>query len=149
MRKAKQIEPANGLDSKDTTRTQRSELPLHSLASSNRGRVDRELERIGCVERTTDWGSIKREIDPEFVRGEKGRATYLEKPVEERRREGRATARGRRRRVGSLPVCAVKEKKADADAVEGCFGGLSFASFGRKDATEEGRYARALPSWPP
>ena len=48
-------------------------------------------------------------------------------------------------------MCAVKEKKADADAhaVEGCFGGLSFASFGRKDATEEGRYARALPSWPP
>jgi len=77
MRKAKQIEPANGLDSKDTTRTQRSELPLHSLASSNRGRVDRELERIGCVERTTDWGSIKREIDPEFVRGEKGRADLL------------------------------------------------------------------------
>ena len=77
MRKAKQIEPANGLDSKDTTRTQRSELPLHSLASSNRGRVDRELERIGCVERTTDWGSIKREIDPEFVGGEKGRADLL------------------------------------------------------------------------
>jgi hypothetical protein len=86
------------------------------------------------VERTRDSGSIKRVIDPEFARGEKGRATYLEEPVEERWREERW--QGNRARPAEArwePACACGEGEGGRGSRRRLFRGAfrSFPSGGR------------------